>query len=71
LWEKLRSVVCANNLHDLEALKQNICEQFTTFSNVNYKFPEICLREFRHVSKQRADILNIFYDGKYDINYYI
>jgi hypothetical protein len=26
LWEKLRSVVYANYPHDLEALKQNICE---------------------------------------------
>jgi hypothetical protein len=35
------------------------------------KFPKICLKEFRHVSQQRADILNIFYDGEYNINYYI
>jgi hypothetical protein len=34
------------------------------------KFPEICLKEFRHVSQQSADILNIFYDGEYNINYY-
>jgi hypothetical protein len=47
-------------------------KQFTTFSNVNCnKFPKICLKEFRHVSQQRADILNIFYDGEYNINYYI
>jgi hypothetical protein len=26
LWGKLKSVVYANNPHDLEALKQNICE---------------------------------------------
>jgi hypothetical protein len=36
-----------------------------------HKFPEICLKEFRHVSQQRADILNIFYDVEYNINYYI
>jgi hypothetical protein len=67
LWGKLKSVVYANNPHDLEALKQ-----FTTFSNMNCnKFPEICLKEFRHVSQQWIDILNIFYDGEYNINYYI
>jgi hypothetical protein len=44
----------------------------TKFSNVNYnKFPKICLKEFRHVSQQKADILNIFYDGEYSINYHI
>jgi hypothetical protein len=47
-------------------------KQFTTFINVNCdKFPEICLKEFRHVSQQRLDILNMFYDGDYNINYYI
>jgi hypothetical protein len=47
-------------------------KQFKTFRNVNCnKFPEICLKEFRHVSQQREDILNIFYDGEYNINYYI
>jgi hypothetical protein len=47
-------------------------KQFTTFGNVNCnKFPKICLKEFRHVSQQRADILSIFYDGEYNINYYI
>jgi hypothetical protein len=47
-------------------------KEFTTFSNGNCKkFPEICLKEFRLVSQQRADILNIFYDGEYSINYYI
>jgi hypothetical protein len=64
LWGKLKSVVYANNPHDLE--------QFTTFSNVNCnKFPVICLKEFRHVSQQRVDILNIFNGGEYHINYYI
>jgi hypothetical protein len=47
-------------------------KQFTTFNNVNCnKFPEICLREFRRVSQQRVDILNIIYDGEYNIYYYI
>jgi hypothetical protein len=41
-------------------------------ANVNCnKFPEICLKEFRHVSQQRAGILNIFYDDEYNIDYYI
>jgi hypothetical protein len=31
----------------------------------------MCLKEFRHVLQQRADILNIVYDGEYNINYYI
>jgi hypothetical protein len=47
-------------------------KQFTTFSNVDCnKFPELCLKEFRHVSQQMADIFNIFHDVKYNINYYI
>jgi hypothetical protein len=47
-------------------------KQFTTFSNVNCnKFTKICLKEFRHVSQQKVDILNIIYDGEYNINYYI
>jgi hypothetical protein len=25
------------------------------------KFPNICLKEFRHISQQRTDILNIFH----------
>jgi hypothetical protein len=67
LWGRLKSVVHTNNTYDLEALKQ-----FTTFSNVNCnKFPEICLKEFRHVSQRSADILNIFYDGDCNINYSI
>jgi hypothetical protein len=68
LWGKLKSVVYANNPYDLEALKQNIHEAIKTFSNVNCsEFPEICLKEFRLVSQQRVDILNIFYDGEYKI----
>jgi hypothetical protein len=35
------------------------------------KFPEICLKEFRYVSQQKANIFNIFYDGEHNINYYI
>jgi hypothetical protein len=34
-------------------------------------FPKSVQKEFRHVSQQRADILNIFYDGECNINYYI
>jgi hypothetical protein len=45
-------------------------KQFATFSKVNCnKCPEICLKEFRHVSQEGADILNIFHDGEYNINY--
>jgi hypothetical protein len=57
LWGKLKSVVYANNSHDLEALKQNIHKA-------------IDIKEFRHVSQQRTDMLNIFYDSEYNINYY-
>jgi hypothetical protein len=47
-------------------------KQHATFSNANCKkFLKICLKEFRHVLQQRADILNIFYDGEYNINYHI
>jgi hypothetical protein len=45
-------------------------KRFITFCNVNCnKFPEICLKEYIHVSQQRTNILNIFYDGEYNINY--
>jgi hypothetical protein len=61
---KLKSVVYANNAHNVKALNRIFTKQFTTFNNVNCnKFPEVCLKEFRHVSQHRADILNIFYDG--------
>jgi hypothetical protein len=70
LWGKLQSVY-ANNPHDLEALKQNTHEAIYN-TNVNCKkFPELCLKQFRHVSQQRVDNLNIFYDGEYNVNYYI
>jgi hypothetical protein len=47
-------------------------KQFTAFSNVNCnKFPEIYLKEFRHVSQQKVDILNISHDDKHNIDYYI
>jgi hypothetical protein len=37
---------CVNNTHDLAPLKQNICEAFYTFSNVNCnKLSQICLKE--------------------------
>jgi hypothetical protein len=46
-------------------------KQFTIFGNIICsKFPEIFLKDFRHVSQQMADILKIFYDGEYNINYY-
>jgi hypothetical protein len=72
LWGKLKSVVYANSSHDLEALNRIFVKQFTVFSILNCKrFPEMCLKEIRHVSQQRVDILNIFYGGEYNINYYI
>jgi hypothetical protein len=58
LRRKVNSVVYDNNSHDLEALKHNICGaiySIQTTGNCN-KFPEICLKEFRHVSQQRVDI---------------
>jgi hypothetical protein len=69
LWGKLKSVVYANNPHDLEALKQNIREAIYNIQQRELltSFP----KELRHVSQQRADILNILYDGEYSINYYI
>jgi hypothetical protein len=78
--ENSKSVVCANNQYDLEALKQNIREaiykiqqrEFQTVSRTLFKRIQACLaclKEFRNVSQQRADILNIFYDDEYNINY--
>jgi hypothetical protein len=61
--------VYANNPHDLEALKENIREAI--YNIQQREFPKICLKEFRHVTQQRADIMNVFYDGEYNINYYI
>jgi hypothetical protein len=44
-WESSKSVVHANNSHDLDALKQNIREAIYNICNVNCnKFSEICLR---------------------------
>jgi hypothetical protein len=68
LWGKLKSVVYAKKPQYLESMKQIFVKQFTTFSNVNCStIPEICLKEFRHISQQRAVILNIFYDDEYNI----
>jgi hypothetical protein len=60
-------------IHISSRLYNRICvEQFTTFNNVDcIRFLKICLKEFRHVSQQSVDILNIFYDGEFNINYYI
>jgi hypothetical protein len=63
--------VYANNPHGLEDLKRIFMKQFTSFSNVNCnRFTKICLKDFRHVSHQRAGIL-IIYDGEYNISYYV
>jgi hypothetical protein len=70
LQGKVKSVVYANNPHDLEALKQNIREAIYNIQQRELQqVSQICSKEFRHVSQQRADILNIFYDGEYNINY--
>jgi hypothetical protein len=64
--------VYANNPHDLEALKQNIREEIYNIQERDIQqHSEICSKEFRHVSQQRADILNISYDGENNINYNI
>jgi hypothetical protein len=72
LWGNPKTVMYANNSHDLEALKRNIVIQFTTLGNVNSnKFPRICLKKFTHVSQQKVHILVIFYDFEYTISYCI
>jgi hypothetical protein len=49
-----------------------LVKQFTKFSSVNCnKFPDTSVKEFRHGSEQRTDILNIFFDSEYNINYCI
>jgi hypothetical protein len=70
---KTKKIFCMPIIHMSWWLWNRIfLKQFATFSNVNCnKFPEFCLKEFRHVSQQRADILNIFLDGEHNINYYI
>jgi hypothetical protein len=70
--ENSKSVVYAKHPHALEALKQNIreavyniqqCESQQVYRNL-FKIIEACLTaEGKH--------LNIFYDGEYNINYYI
>jgi hypothetical protein len=67
LWGKLKSVVYANNPHDLEALKQNIREAVYNIQQRELQqVPEICIKQFRHVSQQTAGFLKIFYDGEYN-----
>jgi hypothetical protein len=73
LLEKLKSVVYANNPHDLEALIQNIREAI--YSIQQLALQRVSQNQFKHiqlhVSQQGVDILNIFCDGEYNINYYI
>jgi hypothetical protein len=66
---KLKSVVYAYNPHGLEALKQNIHEAI--YNIQQRQLQQVSLKEFRRVSQQRADTLNIFDDGEYNINYRI
>jgi hypothetical protein len=72
LMELLAGVCGPCHFYLLGKLERLSMKQFTTFSKVNCNnFPEICLKEFRHVSHQKAGILNIFCDGEYSISYYI
>jgi hypothetical protein len=69
LWGNLKSVVHANNSHDLEALKQNIREEIYNIQQREFQqVSRNLFKKFRHVWQQRVDILNIFYDGEYNIN---
>jgi hypothetical protein len=63
LWGKLRSVVYANNPHDLEAIKQNIREAIYYIQQRNL------FKRIQAYLTAEADILNIFYDGENSINY--
>jgi hypothetical protein len=68
LWVKLESVANANNPHDLEALKRNIRE---AIYYIQQQVPRNLFKRIQACSQQRVDILNIFYGGEYNNNYYI
>jgi hypothetical protein len=66
------SVLYVNNPRDLEALKWNIREAVYNIQQREFQqVSQHLFKEFRHDSQQGADILNTFYDGEYNINYYI
>jgi hypothetical protein len=73
LWGRLKSVVYANNEHDLDVLKQNIHEAIYNIQQRDSQqvFQNLFKQIQLHVWKHRVDILNIFCDGEYNINYYI
>jgi hypothetical protein len=72
LWGNLKIVEYAKNPHDLEALKQKIREAIYNIQHRELQqVSRNLFKNFRHVSQQRADILNIFYDGEYSIHYCI
>jgi hypothetical protein len=69
---KLKSVEYANNPYDLKALKQNIREAIYNIQQRELQHvSRNLMKKFRYVSQQRADILNIFYDGEYNTDCYI
>jgi hypothetical protein len=68
---KTQKCCVCQNPHDLEALKQNILEAIYNIQQRELQCSEICLNELRHVSQQRADILNIFDDYECNIICYI
>jgi hypothetical protein len=72
LWGKLESVVYANNPHDLEALKQNIRE--AVYNIQQRELQQVSRNLFKRIQAYltaEGDILNIFYDGEYNVKYYI
>jgi hypothetical protein len=64
--------VYANNPHYLEALKQNIPEAIYNIQQCELQ--QVCRNLFKRIQTcltAEADILNTFYYGEYNINYYI
>jgi hypothetical protein len=58
----------ANNPHDLEAVKENIREADHSIQQRELQqVSRNLFKQFRYVSQQRAVIMNIFYDGEYNI----
>jgi hypothetical protein len=65
--------VYASNPHDLKALKQNIRE---AIHNIQQReLQQVSQNSFKRIQEcltaEGIDILNIFYDGDYNINYNI
>jgi hypothetical protein len=68
LWGKLRSVVYANNPHDLEALKQIIREEI--YNIQQSELQQVSGNVFKRI-QACLTAEGIFYDGEYNINYQI